>query len=413
MDTGAAVFIQKNLLFINRGDGVEALTFEELFEIGKNSELKDVKVLSADDNGFSEHPLEIITVRDYEGEMIELNLSMGRKIKVTKDHPVLIYKNEEIKTVLAEEVKAGDNILIPAKTGKEHNREVEIDVIEELSKDLSLLERTLIHSHQLVEKNFGKIKESDYYRHPYDVKKTGSVRLSTVLDVENIHLFEGRLFTSKSRSCHIPTKITVNTDFARLLGYFAAEGWISEDAGRNGIKRKRIGFTFGVHEDEYISDVKDILSSLNIHFIERISGNSYTLLISSNILAYIFENVLKTGTNSYNKKIPPQIFVSPSYIKEEYLKGLLRGDGCITKLNNSKNLCIELTTVSRKLAHSTVILLQHLGIVATIKEKFFKGSKVKTYLIRINGIENIERVGKWLGRKWENYIAIAKNYKEK
>ena len=229
--------------------------------------------------------------------------------------------------------------------------------------------------------------------------------------MDKVYDYDGKLSTSKSRSTEIPLKITLNKEFARMLGYYASEGWISEDAGRNGVKRRRIGFTFGSHETEYIEDLKDILDSLGINYSERISGNAHTILVSSNILAYIFENVLKLGVNSYDKKVPPQIFISPSHIQEDFLKGLFRGDGTITRLNKGKNLTVEFATVSKKLAHGVVLLLQMNRMIASVREKFFNKSKVLTYLIRINGIENIRKVGEWFGEKWEDYKSIAENYK--
>ena len=409
---GGSCFHPEEIVFVDRGYGIEALTFEELYEAGKNASLTKAKVLSSED-GIKPVDLKLLTYRDYNNQLITLKLSMGRKITITKDHPVLIYKDGQLKTVLAENVKRGDEIVFPFMENR-YEREIEIDVLSELSKDETLLQKAMVHSHEFVEDNFEYIKENTNYSYPYDVKKTGTVRVKEIVPVmDRLYQYDGKLSTSRSRSTEVPLKIRIDRDVARMLGYYASEGWISEDTGRNGVKRKRIGFTFGRHEEENITDLKNILDKLGIKYIERVSKNAHSIIVSSNILTYVFENVLKTGVNSYDKKVPPQIFISPSYVQEEFLKGLFRGDGSIAKLNKGKNLSVELATVSKKLAHGVVLLLQMNRIIASVQEKFFNKSKVLTYLIRINGIENVKKVGEWFGEKWEEYRSIAKNYKRK
>jgi len=227
---------------------------------------------------------------------------MGRKITITKDHPVLVYKNGQIKTVLAENVEKGDEIVFPFMENR-YKSEVEIDILSELSKDETLLQKAMVHSYDFVEDNFDYIKENTSYSYPYDVKRTGTARVREIVPViDRVYQYEGKLSTSRSRSTEVPLKIKIDRNVARMLGYYASEGWISEDTGRKGVRRKRIGFTFGKHETEYINDLKGILDSLEIRYIERVSKNTHSIIVSSNILAYIFENVLKTGINSNKTK---------------------------------------------------------------------------------------------------------------
>ena len=56
-------------------------------------------------------PVSVLTKRDYDGEMIELRTKMGRKLRVTADHPIVVGdgKDEEVlTTVRADEVTTGD-----------------------------------------------------------------------------------------------------------------------------------------------------------------------------------------------------------------------------------------------------------------------------------------------------------------
>ena len=406
---GGSCFAPDEIVFVKSERGIETFTFEELFKKAERETVKGLEVLTAEDNeGLKTVNLDFLTVRDYKGDMLEINLSMGRKIKITKDHPVLVLRNGKIKTVLAEELKIGDELVFPLLK-EDFENEIEINLIEEFEKS-DLLEDIFLNSYEFVEQNYDYIKENTDYKHPYDVEKNGTVRLKKVVNIKE-NISTGLLSTVKNRKTEIPLKIKIDKDFARFLGYYSAEGFITEDTGRNGKVRKRIGLTFNKNEYEYIEDVKEILKKLGIHFTENIKDNAHTIFISSRIFAYLLESILKVGKNSYSKAVPPQILISRKDIRIEYLKGLFRGDRSIIKVNKGKNLYIDYATVSRKLANGIVLLLQMEGIIASVKEKFYNKSKVLTYNIRINGYRNLEKIGKLFGEKWKRYETVLNQYK--
>ncbi|RUM60671.1 MAG: nucleotide sugar dehydrogenase [Persephonella sp.] len=407
---GGSCFSPDEIVFVRTDNGIETLTFEELFKKGKGESIQGLKILSAEeDEGLKIVNLDFLTVREYEDYMLEINLSMGRKIKITKDHPVLVLKDNEIKTVLAEELEVGDELVFPFLKNDLEEREVlGINLIDELEKS-DLLEDVLLHSLEFIE-NFDYIKENSSNKYQYDIKRVGTVRLREVINIKE-SVYTDLLSTIKNRKAEIPSKIRIDGDFARFLGYYSVEGFIIEDLGRNGKVRKRIGLTFNKNEYEYIGDVKGILNRLGIHFTEKIEGNAHTIFISSRIFGYLLENVLKAGRNSDSKAVPPQILISNRDIRREYLKGLFRGNGSIVKANKGKNLYIDFATVSRKLANGVILLLQMEGIIASVREKFYNKSKVLTYNIRINGYENVRRIGELFGKKWERYKNILSEYK--
>jgi UDPglucose 6-dehydrogenase len=350
--------------------------------------------------------------RYYNDDLIILRFNLGREIKITKDHPVVILEEGGLKIKLAEDVKEGDKVILPyGNFGEE--KEIEIDILEELSKT-NIIEKVWIHNKDLANNEFDIIRPYLSNKYPHDVKRTGTIRAKDILPIKEIlHKYgsKNRLFTARSKSTTIPYKIKIDKDFARLIGYYLSEGWISKDYGRNGVIRKRIGICFGMHEREYINDVKNILNKLGIKFMEKIENSSHSIIISSKILAYVFEDVLNCGINCYTKNIPPQIFMAKEEIKWEFLKGLFRGDGGIVRLNDGKNLNIEFATVSKKLAQSLLILLQSLGIIASVKKCYNNKSTTLTYIIRINGLEQVKKIGELFGKKWENYKDIANSYK--
>ncbi|AEF95784.1 nucleotide sugar dehydrogenase [Methanotorris igneus] len=411
---GGSCFHPDEILFVDFGDGLECMTFKELFDKLSKDNKRCVKVLSVNKNlKLDLVNLKLITKRDYSDDLIVLKTSMGREIKITKDHPVVVLSGDKIQVKLAENIKEGDEVILP--TGEFGNNDViTIDVLEEI-KNTPLIEKTFLNNKNMVLNEFENIRTYLSNKYIHDVKKSGTVKAKDMLPIRSIlnkyNYNSNRLFTVRSKSTTIPSKIKIDGDFARLIGYYLAEGWISEDGKKNGAIRKRIGFSFGAHEKEHINDVKNILNKLGIKYIEKIRNGSHSIIISSKLLAYIFEEVLKCGNNCYNKQIPPQIFNSPSDIKWEFLKGILRGDGCIVKLNNNKNLVIEYGTVSKKLANSLLLLLQSLGIVASLKRCYNNKSTTLTYIIRINGLNQVKKIGELFGDKWSNYKKITDRYK--
>ncbi|WP_456374034.1 nucleotide sugar dehydrogenase [Methanocaldococcus sp.] len=406
---GGSCFHPDEVLFVDRGRGVECITFKELFDLDNKDELK---VLSFDGEKISLKKLILATKRYYDDDLITIKFNLGREIKVTKDHPIVVLENDRLKIKLASDVKKGDKVLLAFGDFGE-NRDIEIDILDEL-KNSNIIEKVWLYNKDLTNNEFNVIKPYLSNKYPYEVKRKGTLRAKDIFPIKEIldkYGEKNRLFTAKSRSTTIPYKIKIDKDFARLIGYYLSEGWISTDYGRNNIIRKRLGICFGAHEKEYINDAKNILNKLGIKYIEKIRNGSHSIIISSKILAEIFENVLNCGTNCYNKNIPPQIFKGSKEIKWEFLKGLFRGDGGIVRLNNNKHLNIEFATVSKKLAQSLLILLQSLGIIASVKKCYNNKSTTLTYVIRINGLEQVKKIGKLFGEKWKNYESIADNYK--
>ena len=409
---GGFCFHPEEILFVDKGAGLECKTFGELFRELNNINDNPVRILSAASNlSFALKDLMCITRRKYSDDLIVLKMSMGRVIKVTKEHPIVVLNGSKLDIKLAEEIREKDKVVLPiGEFGG--NRDITIDVLEEI-EGTQLLEKTWLNNKNMIRDNFAYLKPYLSNKYVYDVKKTGTMRAVDVLPARDIlDMYDSnRLFTARSRSATLPYRIKINKSFARLIGYYLSEGWVCEDTGRNGVKRERINLSFGEHEREYINDVKNIIDSLGIRHIEKVQNGSCAIIMSSKLFVYIIEDVLKCGNNCYNKRIPPQILNSKADIKWEFLKGILRGDGGIVRLNNGKNLNIEYATVSRNLAHSLLLLLQSLSIITSMKRCYNNKSTVLTYIIRINGLEQVKKIGPLFGGKWKNYEEIANNYK--
>ena len=395
---GGSCFHPDEIVFTDFGEGIEILTFKEFFK--KFSRCKNAKVLSFNGNGICLEDVECSTVRNYDGSIIEIKTSMGRSIRVTADHPVVVFENGKLKLKQACDVKINDLLVLPCYSALS-TKITEMD-LSLIAKDYELLGATLVHSEEY-KMLFSEIRGLISNRYKYDVKYRGTVRAKDITNTQYIP--KGAvLFAAKNRST-VPSKITIDKDFVRLLGYYVAEGCITGDIGVVG---EGIMFCFGKHEREYIEDVKRILRRLGIKFMERISGNSYSIIVSSKILSHLFK-VIGVGTNSYDASLPKFLFYLPDDLKWEFIKGLIRGDGSV-KITNGKHVFVSYATVSRKLAEGLVVLLQSLGIIASIRSKFMNKNKVPAYIIRISGKRQVEKLLPLFGEKSLKYIKLINNY---
>lgn len=161
----------------------------------------------------------------------------------------------------------------------------------------------------------------------------------------------------------IPKNIAITKDFARLLGYYVAEG--SSSCGK-------VSFSFGYEEIQYANDVKNMIKNIfdipaKIH--PRQDKGVRVVDTCSNILCKIMLSLC--GKGAHNKKVPDCILQSNGIdLIESFLEGLIKGDGCY------KPDTVSLCTVSETLARQVRMLFARLGIKASIASKLNKPTKL-------------------------------------
>jgi len=261
-----------------------------------------------------------------------------------------------------------------------------IDLIKEL-EDSSLLEKIRVKSSdfewekfssQLRRLNVSSENVRDYIRGNY-------LPLKHFITAEKNNYF--RINHKKLLLCsgrgpsysEFPALVQLDRDFWRFIGYYLSEGCITKD------KSLRTRLTFNSDEKECIEDVFDILSKKNIKysFYKSKRWKSFHIKISSRIFGYLIRDILSCGINSYTMQIPDILFSQPVECKVELLKGILRGDGgvdtSIGKRRYSKNgkiynhqcntATINYYSISNKLFHQVIYLLQFLGTIPSFKKR--------------------------------------------
>lgn len=155
--------------------------------------------------------------------------------------------------------------------------------------------------------------------------------------------------------------IKLNKKFARLLGYYIAEGSI--DKSNNSV----VEFSFGI-EPHLVSDTCWLLKTIfNVNPRTFQQRTKTRILVSSQILNKLFSSLCGKGAS--HKYIPPLFLYGNTDVLKELLHGIWLGDG-----NKSKN-AVFFSTASEKLAYDLKTALIRIGLKPTVK----KSPRVRTY----------------------------------
>jgi UDPglucose 6-dehydrogenase len=353
-----------------------------------------------------------LTRRTAEGSMIHMRTAMGRSIRVTEDHPVIRWRKPEMEIVPAGKIEPADQLALLTSL-PDLQGPAALDLIE-LLDGCDLEEDILVaptdDSFTTQYSRFAPYISAEVLRYPVEIRNHNRMRLVLfrqlrqrgLVDVPTCKL---QLHTAKGAGTRLDALLPIDEDFARLCGYYLAEGLISKDIGRCGATRERIGFSFHVEEKDHISDVQRILQRWGLKFTEKVRTNRHTTIVSSRVLAWLFRDVLGMGVRSEDKALPRIAFGLSVWSQQELVRGAFSGDGAVTPLHQGKNLMFEYATVSKRLADSMAILLQSLGIVSSIRQRWMNKSKRKAFILRISGHEQMHQLGEVFGTKHQAGIA--------
>jgi len=158
---------------------------------------------------------------------------------------------------------------------------------------------------------------------------------------------------------NMPKSINITADFCRLLGYYVSEGSVS-NYGKGYTTR----FSFNKNETKYITDVCRILKSLDLNYFLTTQNNVTHVAVKSTPFSLFIADTLGCGRNSNVKCLPEFIYFTSRKMKEEFLSGYLRGDGCfMPKLG-----LVHAASSSKLLIAGLDILLLSMGYVMTMTQ---------------------------------------------
>ena len=335
-------------------------------------------------------------------EILHLHCPYNYQLAVTAKHPVIVY-DKGLKVKLAQDVVVGDQLVL-SKTLPTRKKCPDIDLLAVLPPQLYAKIRVKFRGRKVSEfrTTLNRLlpgKKGNYYVWDYlPLKVFLQVEKKLGVSRQSVYLCTGRGPSFKKFPCIFP----VDSDLARLLGYYLSEGCITRD------RSLRTRFTFHRKETEYIRDVQDLLRRRGIDFsvYQDKTYQSTVIKVSSDLFGMVFRDILGCGTNCYTMNIPWMLMETDRVMKEELLKGIFRGDGGVTRYfrartyhksgkeftHENNSITISFFTSSPTLFQQVVLLCLHFDLLP-------KMAKREGYLT-ITGPGDVARVRRWfLGEK--------------
>ena len=157
--------------------------------------------------------------------------------------------------------------------------------------------------------------------------------------------------------------ITINEKWGRLLGYLLGDGHISKH-----------GFSIACDRryDDVVQDVKNLISSIGLHYVEKIKkidkrckrsvvkdGYGVDICVTSKTFSLIAEKYNLISKQGKTFRVSNLILQSPKSVIKEFLRGLFESDGSVGYKKN-----VTFTTKDEILAKQVQYLLLGFGITS-------------------------------------------------
>lgn len=335
------------------------------------------------------------------GNAVTVTTEDRRRLTVTDEHPMLVWNGHDLVVRPARELAPGDALPLVSDLGDATPDPVVdlIDVVPAASRHrvwVRLEDQHWREHEAALKAAFGwTIRDS---------LRSNALRLDRFLRIERdlgIERTGVRLLTGMGRARREwPSTIVLTPDVARLIGYFLAEGCITEERNATGAQKAiRVRWTFNRDEVPYLDDVTSLLTSIGFpptRYDDR-TWHSTTLKVSSLLLAALLDS-WQCGRTSETMRVPDLLFrLSPEH-RLQLLAGLLRGDGDVwtrtrpatyTKsgkryTHNNATAVVGYFSSSPVLLEQVVHLLQDFGF----QPRFKQGQPQ----IRLQGAETVARL---------------------
>jgi UDPglucose 6-dehydrogenase len=406
---GGSCFAARETVLVRDAGTPKLLTFEQLWEL-VGGEAGDQVVEPSELEVWSWvpgerkpewMPVSELTKRNYDGEMVELRTKMGRKLRVTADHPIVVGDGEDdeiLTTVRGDEVTASDWVPL-AGAGLGAYDPVAYATMGAVEDSIPAAEVIVRPQAKEIEslRALPPTERASILAHPRghaarmgDIARNGALRLPEASAAE-MDLRGAALGTARN-GAFLPERVEIDTAFWRVVGLYLAEGHIGRDHGRNGAVRERISWSFHPTKEEHlVREVFDFWRSRGVKASVYSAPTSRGVKVSSRILAAWWTKILGLGRNSYEQRLPDLIWEQTTEKKWALLSGLWEGDGSWSLVNDGPNVRLDLGTVSDELADGVVRLLGDLGVVASWRRGRVAKSTKETHWIGVSGADQIER----------------------
>jgi UDPglucose 6-dehydrogenase len=334
-----------------------------------------------------------VTRRRYDGEMIEIETKMGRRLRCTADHPLVVGDGDggSIEVKAAAMLTSEDWLpVVVGNAPAEGQAEID-DLLEGLAAEGLEHSDVIVRPREdLLARVGSRALSSVITSHPrgrarlHDIVRTGTLRLPEALEADLS--LAGAMVKTARNGTEVPVRIVPDERFWRVAGLYAAEGHCSGDG-----RRRRLTWSFHPYaEDDLIEEVASYWRSLGVRTEVRRKPTATTVTVSSRVLAGWWLGPLGMGATCYDQAVPDALWSGSSADKRAFLSGAWNGDGSWSRVNRGPYVVLEYGTVSPRLADGILRLLGDLGVVARLKVGRTAKSTVDTYWLVVSGADQVE-----------------------
>lgn len=294
--------------------------------------------------------------------VFELEIESGSRITVTGSHSIFSVSGSKVLEKKVNELKEGDFIVSP-KVLPSGKINMEIDMIERFS-EISEMHKNIYLRHISDKKFFEELENKAGYigvmkEEIKNWRRHNTVPLHALKSIDFSWRMNGEKIGIYSSPAELPLKIGITKEFCRLLGLYVAEG--------SALPHKVL-FSFGSHEREYIEQVKSMIKSVfNFDAKEYVHDTATQLEINSSLLSILFSEILKTGKNAKEKRVPPIIFSLPEEMKLSFIHGYIDGDGHVWN-RGGRDVQVGASSASEELMNDLSMLYLQLGANANFAQ---------------------------------------------
>lgn len=379
-------------ILVRSGSRTRLMTLERLYEGTEPGDSIEILTWRPDGDGPEFLPIEVLTRREYVGEIVEVRTKMGRRIRCTPDHPFVTQDGRK----LAEELTADDWLPI-AQGGalRVAPRRTRLRILEAVDYSEFNPARVIVRPHpaELVAAGGDAIRSATaVLEHPRnaararDILRSGALRLHEAVELD-IELEDASFGTSKNGT-YTPAGIDATESFWRVVGLYLAEGHCPVDP-RHGHHRLQWCF-HPTDEDDLVNEVAGFWRAWGVKASVFRAPTTKIVRVSSSLLAAWWLHGLGMGRSCYEQRLPDLIWDEPEAHKRAVLAGLWLGDGSWSLINRGPGVVLEYGTVSRELVDGMLRLLGELGVVARLKVGRTAKSTVDTYWLVVSGADQVE-----------------------
>jgi UDPglucose 6-dehydrogenase len=296
-------------------------------------------------------PVMCVTRRAYEGEIVEVRTTMGRRIRCTPDHPWIVRDavgGGEPELMPAALLGADD--WVPLAQGRHEPAESAA-----LASMLAAVEAAEVHPSRII-------------------VRLGAERAAA-------------LAARPREERYARSEIALDTAFWRIAGLYLADGSTSF-CDHDGVR-----ITWSFHPDDEQHLVDEVMAFWLRHGVRaraRRGPAAHVVTVRSRVLGAWWAQVLGMGRDSHAQRLPDLVWDRPAEDRWALLCGLWEGGGSWSRVDGGSRVMLELGTVGRELADGVQRLLGELGIVASQRVAPAATPAQDTYRLRIGGADQVE-----------------------